>query len=418
MATLESVSAKIRGLIDAANAVTGNNDTDLTRAVNVLIAGYNQGGTGDYYRYVTFMGIDNETVEDTVTVSPKYSCSASVAPKLTKESTEDKVYAHIGWSLTPDGEVSPYVLSNITEDITLYPVFSESVRHYTVRFWDGNKLCRTQQIPYGGSSDYVYKKVGHYFQGWTPEPINVTADIDCYGAWEMASFAKDSWDQISENARAGVAANYYKVGDERQIYVPYGTAVDGATGDNIVLRVANIGTEYDLNGNAMKGMVVFAAVPLRNSKMAYRANNDKTDTYASLSYLDSDVYEYLWKVYNVLPSELTSKIRYVRKSIIRKYAHFTNTDTSEMELNLWPFSLSEVFGNGSMTGYDVFKIDGNGTNATSDARIMYHPDGTAVPWMLRDPVNFDTVHVVQTDGSIRSGQVTDDDAYVVFGFFL
>lgn len=44
MATAESVLAKIQALIDSANSTTGGSDTNLTAAINALIAGYNAGG--------------------------------------------------------------------------------------------------------------------------------------------------------------------------------------------------------------------------------------------------------------------------------------------------------------------------------------------------------------------------------------
>ena len=47
MATAESVKGKIQGLIDSANAATGNTDADLSTAVGSLIAGFEQGG-GSY----------------------------------------------------------------------------------------------------------------------------------------------------------------------------------------------------------------------------------------------------------------------------------------------------------------------------------------------------------------------------------
>lgn len=46
MTTAESVKSKIQGLLDMANEMTGNNDTDLTTAVNALVAGFGQGGSG------------------------------------------------------------------------------------------------------------------------------------------------------------------------------------------------------------------------------------------------------------------------------------------------------------------------------------------------------------------------------------
>lgn len=45
MVTAESVKAKLQGLISLANATTGKTDTDLTAAVNALIAGFGQGGS-------------------------------------------------------------------------------------------------------------------------------------------------------------------------------------------------------------------------------------------------------------------------------------------------------------------------------------------------------------------------------------
>ena len=44
MATAESVLAKIQALIDSSNSTTGGSDTNLTAAINALIAGYNSGG--------------------------------------------------------------------------------------------------------------------------------------------------------------------------------------------------------------------------------------------------------------------------------------------------------------------------------------------------------------------------------------
>lgn len=43
MATAESVLAKIQALIDSSNSTTGGSDTNLTAAINALIAGYNAG---------------------------------------------------------------------------------------------------------------------------------------------------------------------------------------------------------------------------------------------------------------------------------------------------------------------------------------------------------------------------------------
>lgn len=55
MATADSVKAKMQGLIDSTNAKTGGSDTNLTAAVNTLIAGYGASGgaSGIYMAKVT-----------------------------------------------------------------------------------------------------------------------------------------------------------------------------------------------------------------------------------------------------------------------------------------------------------------------------------------------------------------------------
>ncbi len=53
MATLESVKAKIQGLIEKANAATSRADTQLSPAVDALIAGYGSGGGGGGFIDVT-----------------------------------------------------------------------------------------------------------------------------------------------------------------------------------------------------------------------------------------------------------------------------------------------------------------------------------------------------------------------------
>lgn len=60
MATIESVKAKMQDLIDTANETTGNNDADLTAAINALAAGFGGGASFPLKFYETdfAMGAD------------------------------------------------------------------------------------------------------------------------------------------------------------------------------------------------------------------------------------------------------------------------------------------------------------------------------------------------------------------------
>lgn len=67
MATLESVKAKIQGLIEKSNETTGATDVDLTSAVNTLIDGYGVGGsdgTGDDSIVIDVEELPTENIDD------------------------------------------------------------------------------------------------------------------------------------------------------------------------------------------------------------------------------------------------------------------------------------------------------------------------------------------------------------------
>ena len=59
MSTPVTVKTQIQALINNANAKTGNNDTDLTTAVNSLIDGYGSGTSGDYLQYVNTVSFND-----------------------------------------------------------------------------------------------------------------------------------------------------------------------------------------------------------------------------------------------------------------------------------------------------------------------------------------------------------------------
>lgn len=75
MATAESVKGKIQGLIDSANAATGNTDADLSTAVGSLIVGFGQGGSN---------GGGIETGEFVSTASTYWAFSIPVSSKKSR----------------------------------------------------------------------------------------------------------------------------------------------------------------------------------------------------------------------------------------------------------------------------------------------------------------------------------------------
>ena len=86
------------------------------------------------------------------------------------------------------------MLSSITGDTTVYSIYSLVEKTFTVRFYNGSTLLATYtDVAYGSDIDYdvvpVYNGPGnagdYLFIGWYPLPENITADTDCFAAYQF-----------------------------------------------------------------------------------------------------------------------------------------------------------------------------------------------------------------------------------------
>ena len=103
----------------------------------------------------------------------------------TKTSTVQYNYTFMGWSTTKGSTIAETgVLNDITADKLLYAVFSQSLRTFTVYFYNGSTLLQTaENVQYGGTATYTGEtptKDGFAFTGWLPSNVNITADTSCY----------------------------------------------------------------------------------------------------------------------------------------------------------------------------------------------------------------------------------------------
>lgn len=108
----------------------------------------------------------------------------------TRESTAQYNYAYSGWSLTAGGAASASALNVVMEDRTVYAAYTQNVRYYTVRFYDGTTLMQEMQVAYGSvATEPSTGKDGYNFVGWTPSDLTIYADTDFYGTWEESTYA-------------------------------------------------------------------------------------------------------------------------------------------------------------------------------------------------------------------------------------
>lgn len=135
----------------------------------------------------------------------------------TKPSTAQYSYTFTGWDKA---------YTNVTQPLTVNAQYSQALRHYTVRFYNGSTLLQTvNNVPYGGTANYtgstpVDSANNWEFGGWSPSNVNIQGDTSCYAQfispYEYAEIA-DSWQQIIASVDDGTYASKYHAGNYKPL---------------------------------------------------------------------------------------------------------------------------------------------------------------------------------------------------------
>ena len=176
----------------------------------------------------------------------------------TKESTQQYNYNFIGWNTDSSASTADAdALKNVTANRTVYAIFEQVARGYTVYFYDGETLLQTvQNVPYGGTATFTGTeptKEDYQFTGWLPSPTNITADTACYAQFEplIDGLITDDWATISSRSAAGTAANYYSVGDCKAVDLK-GTM--GTLSLDTTLYVYILGFDHNISNGESRGI--------------------------------------------------------------------------------------------------------------------------------------------------------------------
>lgn len=139
-------------------------------AVLVTFLDYN--GASLYSRHV-FIGDDCE--------SP---VTRGQIAKPTRETDVRYIYTFSGWTSSVGGTANSSILNDITEDKTVYAAYSTEYVLYTVRWYDGETLMKTEQVRYEGTATPPStEKSGYVFDGWNTTDFTIYEDTDFYGTW-------------------------------------------------------------------------------------------------------------------------------------------------------------------------------------------------------------------------------------------
>lgn len=126
-----------------------------------------------------------------------------------------------------------------------YPEIDRWNEKFTVRYFDGDTLLRTEIVKYGASASYTPQKEGYKFIGWDKDVSKVTEDMDVYATWIPASIADASWSEIAAAAEAGTLSKAYSIGDEKDITVTY---ADGTT-ETVTMVLEGFNTDILYGGS-------------------------------------------------------------------------------------------------------------------------------------------------------------------------
>ena len=344
---LQTAKADIKTAIEEKGVEVGDGTIDtFADKIREITVGGGTGGSADGCVTVTFMNGDSVYFSRPVYIGddcPDPLTQGHIETP-TKESTAQYSYTYKGWSATEGGEVDNNIFKNITEDKVIYAVYSESLVYYTVTFYDedGTTVVHTEQVAYGEDSTYVHGKDNHMFLGWTPQPLNITSDFSCVGAWEESlAFADASWEYIAQMSESGMASKAFALGDTKMVQI---TAVDGST---IETPVQIVGFDHDdlADGTGKAGISIVSVHALDMYMFAEAAGavgliigSDRPYPKLMQPALNSYLYERL-------PVDLTSRIKAVNKISSTKYAYVSATDPNHTYVTtvdkLWVLGASE-----------------------------------------------------------------------------
>lgn len=339
---------------------------------------------------VTFMSEDGSTVIGTKAVMHGDTCGDPTAiglfPTPTKASTAQYNYSFYGWSTTANGAADDTALEFIVEDKTLYANFASAVRYYTINYYDGDTLLKSERLAYGATPSYEPVKDMYEFAGWTPDITSVTSDAAYYAEWESATitFADSSWSEINRVCEAGNAESVFAVGDER--VVTNGT-------DTYTLRIIGLNLDEKTDGSGKAGITIMA-YPLVSKTKAQWASAPSSTPWNNLTYGDS--YKWVSRTFPAtLPEELT---QYVKETTHPTAVY--NDDKTSVVMNSKYFipSLYETgLSYSSFNASDDSGIVYPGLNSVTQRKLKT-ADGTVQRWWLRNNYG-NKQSIMSTDGT-------------------
>lgn len=377
-------------------------DTDTFRSYADKIRAIEAGGGGavEGTATVTFCNYDGtELFSRPVFVGD--NCPDPIAQgkinEPTRESTAQYTYAYSGWSLTAGGTASASALNVVTGDRTVYAAYTQNVRYYTVRFYDGTTLMKEEQIAYGVKATAPSTfKTGYEFLGWTPSDLTIYGDTDFYGEWaEADKFSTVSYERLAEICANGEAANRFSIGDTREIVF---------NGETRSMRIIGFNLDDRADGTG-KASITVLVTPL--SITSVFDSGRKTWGASAIRSVCRDT------IFNGLEEELRNIITPVTKITDYYYQNSTTTASETQTETVFLPSAVEVVASYPPKQNETIVYPGLDT---TNERILRNMEGTAVKWWTRTATAWDDAASVDNYGNCRGssgfGSAKNSELYI------
>ena len=383
--------------------------------------------------YTVTFKLDDGTVLNTQTVRQYGSAVNPVTAGLigtpVKAPAVDKVFTFIGWDVAFN-----YILG----DLTVTAVFSEAVRTYTVRFYNGSSLLQTDVVEaYAGTAyrgEELVSSTGAIWMGWDKSTNSVTSDMDVYALFVSPTLPdtvasgygylySDNPDDNSGYTLAefygiiasGKSKEYFSVGDEIKIVPVTDVFVDS----EIIMQVYGFNHYKLADGSGDFANVVFGMKGVMNATRQMNTSNTNVggwDVTAMRKFLNESIFP-------ALPQQWRAMIKTVETlSSIGN----TSAEIATSEDNLFLFSQAEVGFNATVVPYKN-EVDADAEEVTfsiftdNNSRIKktYNGEGSASHWWLRSPGSSHSTYFCSVHTNGNSYNYTASTANgVAFGFCI
>ena len=184
----------LKAIAEAIRAKTGKSDPipvpDMAAEIGSITGGGSGGSSADVC-YVIFKNHDGTVEYGKKAVAVGDDCADPIKRGLfstpTRESDVQYNYTFYGWATSPNGAADANWYKSIAEDKTVSANFVSALRYYTVTYYDGTTVLKTESLAYGTMPNYVASKEGYRMTGWQPELTAVVGNASYYAQFEKLS---------------------------------------------------------------------------------------------------------------------------------------------------------------------------------------------------------------------------------------